>query len=117
MRAATTLPRTLVMLSLGLLIAFDASAAAKDEDFNREAALSALGGVDVAKCKSKKGPTGEGHVIVEFAPNGAAKGAVVDQGPFIGTRAEKCIAKEFRRAKVPPFKGDSVSVGKKFKRE
>lgn len=116
MRPAT-LPRVLLTVSIGLFVAFDARAAAVDEDFNRDAAVSALSGVDVAKCKTKKSPSGEGHVIVTFAPTGSARGAVVDKGPFIGTKSEKCIAKEYKRAKVPPFKGDPVSVGKTFKLE
>ena len=117
MRPALNLPRCLVTVTLGLLLCFDARAAASDEAFSRDAAASALSGVDVGKCKLKKGPIGEGHVIVTFAPSGSAAGAVLDQGPFGGTKAEKCIVKEYRRAKVPAFKGDPVSVGKKFKIE
>jgi hypothetical protein len=113
----STLARYLVPLTLGLLLCFDARAAGGDEAFSRDAALSSLSSVDVAKCKLKKGPTGEGHVIVTFASTGSAQGAVLDQGPFGGTKAEKCIVKEYRRAKVPAFKGDPVSVGKKFKIE
>ncbi len=114
---APKLARTLATLTLGLLVCFDARAAASDEAFSREAAATALASVDVAKCKLKKGPTGEGHVIVTFISTGDAKTAVVDTGPFVGSRAEKCIVKEYRRAKVPAFKGDPVSVGKKFKIE
>jgi hypothetical protein len=117
MRPAALLPRSLVTLTLGLLICTGARAAGSDEAFSREAAATALSSVDVAKCKLKKGPTGEGHVIVTFASTGNAQGAVLDQGPFGGTKAEKCIVKEYRRAKVPAFKGDPVSVGKKFKIE
>ncbi len=114
---ALTLPRALLTVALGLAICSHARAAATDEEFSKEAAASALASVDVAKCKPKKGPTGEGHVIVTFAPAGNAQGAVLDQGPFVGTKAEKCIVKEYRRAKVPAFKGAAVSVGKKFKIE
>lgn len=110
--------RTLATVTLGLLICLDARAAATDESFSKEAAASALSSVDLSKCKTKNGPTGEGHVTVTFAPkSGSAKTAVVDDGPLVGTKAEKCIAREYKRAKVPAFKGDPVSVGKKFKLE
>ena len=33
----------------------------------------------------------------------------------MGTKAEKCISREYKRVKVPAFKGDPVSVGKTFK--
>jgi hypothetical protein len=111
----SSVPRLLVSLSLVLCGLLDArGAGADDEAFNREAALGALASVDVAHCKTKKGPTGEGHVIVTFSPNGAATSAIVDKGPFVGTKLEKCIVKDFKRAKVPPFKGEPVNVGKKF---
>jgi hypothetical protein len=103
----------LVPLALGLLFALDANASTKDESFDREAAAVALKGVDVTHCKTKNMPGGDGHVIVTFTPSGTASGAVVDRGPFAGPAA-KCIAKEYKRAKVPPFKGDAVSVGKNF---
>jgi hypothetical protein len=128
-------PRTLALLSFTFLFALEGGASGKkkiaprpapppapapvftEEAFSRDAAATALKDVDPARCKSKKTPLGEGHVIVTFAPSGSAQGAVVDRGPFVGTKSEKCIAKEYMRAKVPPFKGDAVSVGKSFKIE
>ena len=114
MRLTTSLPRMLLPFALGLLCTLDARAAANDDDFNRDAAMESLSSVDVGHCKTKKGPTGEGHVVVTFAPTGSARGAVVDKGPFVGTKAGKCIVKAYKKAKVPPFKGDPVNVGKKF---
>lgn len=82
--------------------------------FDRDAAMSALKSVNLARCKKPKGPSGDGHVIVTFAPAGSAQEAVVDQAPFAGTKVGKCIASEYRKAKVPAFDGAAISVGKKF---
>ena len=125
------LSRTLALLSFTFLFALEGGAEGKkkpppapappppppasEDPFNRQAALDALKGVDVGRCKAKDTPTGEGHVVVTFAPTGTAQGAVVDKGPFVGTKSEKCISTEYKRARVPAFKGDPVSVGKTFK--
>jgi hypothetical protein len=85
--------------------------------FDRQAASSALSSVDLAKCKSTNAPRGEGHITVKFMPAGSAAEAVVDKGPMMGTPVAKCIAKEFKKAKVPAFKGDVVQVGKSFRFE
>ncbi len=90
----------------------DASAA-----FDRQAASAALSSVDLVKCKSTNAPRGEGHIVVKFMPAGSAAEAVVDKGPMMGTPVAKCIAKEFKKAKVPAFKGDVVQVGKSFRFE
>jgi hypothetical protein len=124
------LSRSLALGSFVLLFAIAGDATAKkkpsppaptpvasEDPFSRDAALEALKGVDVGHCKSKSTPSGEGHIIVTFAPTGSAQDAVVDKGPFVGTKSEKCISKEYKRAKVPAFKGDPVSVGKTFKLE
>lgn len=85
--------------------------------FDKSAAASALSSVDLVKCKSTNAPRGEGHVIVKFTSAGTAAEAVVDKGPMVGTPVAKCIAKEFKKAKVPAFKGDVVQVGKSFRFE
>jgi hypothetical protein len=127
-----TISRTLALLSFTFLFALEGGAAGKkkqppppappppapaasEDPFSREAAAEALKGVDVGRCKVKNTPTGEGHVVVTFAPTGTAQDAVVDKGPFVGTKSEKCISKAYKGAKVPAFKGDPVSVGKTFK--
>ena len=92
-------------------------AAEEASPFDRSAAASALSSVDLVKCKSTNAPRGEGHVTVKFTPAGTATEAVVDKGPMAGTPAAKCIAREFKKAKVPAFKGDMVQVGKSFKFE
>ncbi len=85
--------------------------------FDKQAASSALSSVDLVKCKSTNAPRGEGHIMVKFEPAGTASEAVVDKGPWVGTPVAKCIAKEFKKAKVPAFKGDVVQVGKSFRFE
>lgn len=90
---------------------------ASEEPFDKQAAASALSSVDLGKCKSTNAPRGEGHITVKFMPVGSASEALVDKGPMAGTPVAKCIAKEFRRAKVPAFKGDAVQVGKLFRFE
>jgi hypothetical protein len=85
--------------------------------FDKQAASSALGSVDLVKCKSTNAPRGEGHIMVKFTPAGTAAEAIVDKGPLVGTPVAKCIAKEFKKAKVPAFKGDVVQVGKSFRFE
>jgi len=82
--------------------------------FDRAAAVQALAGVDLARCKVPGGPRGDGHVVVAFSPKGEAASASVDQGVFVGTKVQKCIEGKFKAVTVPAFAGDSISVGKKF---
>jgi hypothetical protein len=85
--------------------------------FDKQAAVSALSSVDLVKCKTTNAPRGDGHIMVKFQPAGVATEAVVDKGPWVGTPVAKCIAKEFKKAKVPAFAGDIVQVGKSFRFE
>jgi hypothetical protein len=93
----------------------DAAPNVQNDTFDRDAAVSALGSVDVQTCKRSKGPTGEGHVVVTFSAAGAAVTAVVDKAPYQGTPVGQCVAKKFKKAKVPAFQGQPISVGKTFK--
>lgn len=85
--------------------------------FDKAVAASVLSTVDLVKCKSTNAPRGEGHIMVKFTPAGTAAEAVVDKGPWVGTPVAKCIAKEFKKVKVPAFSGDVVQVGKSFRFE
>jgi hypothetical protein len=116
----------LSVLVLGAAVALPATADAKGPKaakpaadagamFNKDAALTALKSVDLVKCKVSGGPRGEGHVTVTFAPSGAATGAAVDRGPFVKSPVERCIVAAYKKASVPAFKGDAVSVGKSFR--
>ncbi len=91
-----------------------APAPATTAAFDRGAAAAALGAVSVGSCKKGDGPTGGGHVSVTFAPNGSVTTAVVDQPPFAGSAVGGCIAGKFRSARVPPFAGAPIKVGKSF---
>lgn len=83
--------------------------------FDRDAALAAFAEVDLQKCRVTNAPTGEGHVTVTFQPGGKATGAIVDRGPWLGTPVAKCIASQYKKARVPAFKGGTVNVGKTFR--
>jgi predicted Zn finger-like uncharacterized protein len=84
--------------------------------FNKGAAVAALSSAAAAAsgCKRPGGPTGTGRAVVTFAPSGNATSANVTGGSFGGTSVGGCIASVFRRAKVPPFEGNSVTVSKSF---
>lgn len=102
--------------------AFSLVAQADASSFDREAANQALSSVNLQVCKpkgkkAKAVPTGEGHVIVTYSPNGKADYANVDSGPFAGTPTATCIESQYKRTRVPPFDGTPISVGKKFKFE
>jgi hypothetical protein len=117
-------PQSLLVVA-GLLaaiaIAQPSIAAPKEKDdgptFDRDAAASALSSVDLQKCKAPNARRGEGHVTVTFAPAGAATTATVDRGPMVGTPVQKCIEAQYKKAKVPAFKGSPVNVGKSFRFE
>jgi hypothetical protein len=83
--------------------------------FDKQAAATTLGSVSVLPCKQTKGPTGEGHVIVTFAPTGEAQEAIVDRDPFKNTAVGRCVAMQYKHARVPKFAGPPVTVGKTFR--
>lgn len=84
-------------------------------EFDKTAASTAIGEVDLSKCKATNAAKGEGHVMITFAPAGEASEAKIDRGPWVGTPVAKCMIKAFKKAKVPAFKGDPITVGKTFK--
>ena len=90
----------------------DAKAAA---EFDKMAASTAIGEVDLSKCKATNAARGEGHAKITFAPAGEASEAKIDKGPWVGTPVARCMIKAFKTAKVPAFRGDAITVGKTFK--
>lgn len=86
----------------------------QDAPFDRGAAAGALGGVNLQSCRKASGPTGSGHVKVVFLPSGVVASAEVDDSTFKGTPTGGCVARMFRTARVPPFGGGNVTVGKSF---
>ena len=84
--------------------------------FNKGAAIAALGGAaaQASGCKRPGGPTGSGKAVVTFAPSGRVTSANVSGGEFPGTSVGSCVAGVFRRAQVPAFSGNAVTVSKGF---
>ncbi|HXK19756.1 MAG TPA: hypothetical protein VNG33_18220, partial [Polyangiaceae bacterium] len=84
--------------------------------FSKASAISALGGAagSAGGCKKPGGPTGVGKVQVTFAPSGKVTSATVMGPPFAGTAVGGCVAGAFRRAHVPAFSGNAVTVSKSF---
>ncbi|HVR19816.1 MAG TPA: hypothetical protein VMS65_08970 [Polyangiaceae bacterium] len=82
--------------------------------FDSEAAAASLNQVAGAAsaCRNEGDPAGSATVLVRFAPSGRATSAVVESGPFAGTVTGGCIATTFRKARVPAFSGDYVTVKK-----
>lgn len=97
-------------------IAAPANAGLAGDEFDRGAALKALkAAADAARsCKQPDGPTGVGRMTVTFEPSGEVKNTLIDGPPFAGTVVGKCVARAFRAAKVPPFRGSPVTVAKSF---
>lgn len=82
---------------------------------DRGAVAGALACVKVQSCKLvSAAPRGAGHIVVRFDPNGTIVDARVDQPPYAGTDIGRCIEDRFRVARIPPFAGEPVPVGKSF---
>jgi hypothetical protein len=84
--------------------------------FNKEAAVAALSvaASQATVCKRPEGPWGSGRAVVTFASSGRVTTANVTGEPFGGTAVGGCVASVFRRAKIPGFSGDPVTVSKSF---
>lgn len=82
--------------------------------FDSAAATAALNqaAASVAACRKDGDPTGSATVIVRYAPSGRVTSSTVEAGPFAGTVTGGCIATTFRKARVPAFSGDYVTVKK-----
>jgi predicted Zn finger-like uncharacterized protein len=93
-----------------------AAGASTAPPFSKASAISALGAAagSAGGCKKAGGPTGVGKVQVTFAPSGRVTTATVMGPPFSGTAVGGCVASAFKRAKVPAFSGNAVTVSKSF---
>jgi hypothetical protein len=86
-----------------------------DQPFNMGEAKARLASIAGSVQSCKKGDaSGQGRVVVTFAPAGNAQSAVVQGPPFEGTPTGACVASRFRGARVPPFSGSPFSVSKSF---
>ena len=82
--------------------------------FDRQAAINALTtqAGQASSCRKGEDPSGTATVIITFAPSGRVTSANVSGPPFAGTPTGGCIAAAFRRARVPEFDGENVTVSK-----
>ncbi|HET9957179.1 MAG TPA: hypothetical protein VFQ61_21930 [Polyangiaceae bacterium] len=82
--------------------------------FDRAAAASALQGAaaQAGHCRKPGDPSGVATVTVTFAPSGRVTSATLSGPPFAGTATGGCIASTLRRAQVPAFDGDKITVSK-----
>jgi hypothetical protein len=82
--------------------------------FDQAAAKAALGAAaaQASTCRKGDDPPGNAEVMITFAPSGRVTSANVAGGPFAGTATGGCVASTLRRAKVPAFSGNHVTVRK-----
>ena len=69
---------------------------------------------NAGSCAKPAGPTGSGKVQVTFATSGRVTTATVMGSPFAGTPVGGCVAGVFRKARIPAFAGNPVTVSKSF---
>jgi hypothetical protein len=88
--------------------------AAAGTPFDRAAAASALASAaaQASACRKDGDPSGVASVTLTFAPSGRVTTAKLSGPPFAGTATGGCIASTLRRAKIPPYDGDLVTVAK-----
>jgi hypothetical protein len=83
-------------------------------EFDRSAAVAALksAAAEAAACRKDGDPSGTATLTITFAPSGRVTSANIQGPPFAGTPTGGCIANAMRRAHVPAFSGDRVTVNK-----
>ncbi|MEI9949651.1 MAG: hypothetical protein WDO74_11895 [Pseudomonadota bacterium] len=88
--------------------------AAPDTEFDRAAARNALAAAaaQASSCRKQGDPSGTANLTIVFAPSGRVTTAQIQGPPFSGTPTGGCIASTMRRASVPAFSGDFVTVSK-----
>ncbi len=92
----------------------DAPRTKPEGPFDADAARSALAGAvaQASSCRKPGDPSGVAAVTITFSPSGRVTSATIAGPPFAGTPTGGCIAATLRRARVPPFEGDMVTVRK-----
>jgi hypothetical protein len=81
-----------------------------DQAALRSALETAAG--QAATCKKDGDPSGSAVARITFMPSGRVTAAVISGPPFAGTTTGGCIAATLRRARIPAFSGDMVTVSK-----
>jgi hypothetical protein len=84
-------------------------------EFDRAAAAAALTSAaqEASGCRKEGDPSGVAIVRVTFSNAGRATRAVIEGPPFAGTQTGGCIAATLRKATVPAYGGERVTVSKK----
>jgi hypothetical protein len=92
----------------------DAPRAKPEGPFDADAARTALAGAvaQASSCRKPGDPSGVAAVTITFSPSGRVTSATIAGPPFAGTPTGGCIAATLRRARVPAFEGDMVTVRK-----
>lgn len=82
--------------------------------FDRAAASAALttSAAQASSCRKDGDPSGVASVVITFAPSGRVTSANISGPPFAGTPTGGCIASTLRKAKIPAFEGERVTVSK-----
>jgi hypothetical protein len=82
--------------------------------FNADAARAALASAvsQAGACRKPGDPSGVAAVTITFSPSGRVTSATIAGPPFAGTPTGGCIASTLRRARVPAFTGEMVTVRK-----
>ena len=88
--------------------------AADGTEFDRAAARNALASAaaQASSCRKDGDPSGMATITITFAPSGRITSANLQGPPFAGTATGGCIANTMRRATVPAFSGEYVTVTK-----
>jgi len=83
-------------------------------EFDRAAAVAALraAAAEASACRKDGDPSGTASLSITFAPSGRVTSANLQGPPFAGTQTGGCIASAMRRAHVPAFSGEYVTVSK-----
>lgn len=83
-------------------------------EFDPGAARTALASAatQAASCRKEGDPSGMASITITFAPSGRVTSATLQGPPFAGTATGGCIASVMRRATVPAFSGEHVTVTK-----
>jgi len=83
-------------------------------EFDRGAARDALASAaaQASSCRKQGDPSGTANLTIIFAPSGRVTSAQIQGPPFSGTPTGGCIASTMRRASVPAFSGEHVTVSK-----
>jgi hypothetical protein len=68
-----------------------------------------------ASCRPPGGPAGEGKVRVIYSQDGDVQSVEILTAKFRDTLTGSCVRMVFRRAKIPPFRGEPPTFIKSFK--